>query len=402
MLINALIQALQEIKRNFFRSFLTTIGIIIGIASVVAMINIGKSASRHITGSISKLGSRNLFIIPGQSKGPGGRTQNSPLFTLNEIHVLKKSVYSIEAISPKVNAGVLAIYKNKNYSTTLSGIENDYFKIENYKLKDGSFFIPDEIQSGKNVCIIGKTVFNKLSLTDNILGRTIRLNTFSCDVIGVLKPKGENTFGEDQDDVVFAPVKFVQRRFTGSNNLGVMIVKVKKDIPLKEAKEQIRVILRELRHIKKGKPDNFSIRDLQEILKTLDKITNILTLFLAAIASISLIVGGIGIMNIMLVSVTERTREIGVRMAVGATKEDILSQFLIESGVLSSIGGIIGIIFGIGITYIIDYFMHLDVIFNINIMIIAFIFSVFIGVIFGFIPARKAANLNPIDALRYE
>jgi putative ABC transport system permease protein len=402
MLINALIQALEEIKRNIFRSLLTALGIIIGIASVVAMVNIGQSASKTITGSISKLGSNNLFIIPGQIKGPGGRTHNAPLFDLKDVSILKKSIYTIDAISPLEAVSVLSIYKNRNYSTMLRGINNDFFKIKDYHLKNGEFFNKSDLSAGKNKCIIGETVYDKLFVDKNAIGKIINLNKFSCEIVGVLKAKGADTFGRDQDDVIFAPIKFVQRRFTGSNKINLMVASVKEKIPLKLAKAQIAKILRQIRNIKKGDEDNFSIRDLTALLNTLKKITSTLTLMLGAVAAISLIVGGIGIMNIMLVSVTERTREIGVRMAVGATKNDILSQFLIESAVLSSIGGIIGIILGVTISYFVEKFMHLDFVFNIEIMIIATLFSIFIGVVFGFIPARKAANLNPIDALRYE
>jgi putative ABC transport system permease protein len=400
---NALIQAIKEIRRNFLRSILTAIGIVIGIASVVAMVNIGKGASQSITNSISSLGSNTLFISPGQRGGPGGKSVNAKNFTLKDIDTLRSSVYSISAISPFESASLQVIYKGTNYSTSLMGIQNDYLKGQEITLKYGREFSKSEINSGKNVCIIGQTVYNNLFQEGvNPVGEKIRLNKFSCQIIGLTNTQGGDTFGRDRDDVVYSPISFVQRRFTGSTEISRVFVAVKDGISITEAKAQITEVLREQRGLKKDAEDDFNIRDLKSIIDTLSQITGVLTIMLGAVAGISLIVGGIGIMNIMLVSVTERTREIGIKMAIGATKKDILSQFLIESTVLSLIGGVVGLILGMAITYGVSEFMDIVLIIDIPIAVTAILFSMFIGVLFGYIPAKKAANLNPIEALRYE
>jgi putative ABC transport system permease protein len=295
------------------------------------------------------------------------------------------------------------LYKDKNHQTSIRGIENDYFKIQNWALKTGRDFEKSELRTGQNVCILGQTVVNELSLSDaSILGKKIRLQNFSCNVIGLLEAKGANTFGMDQDDLVLIPIKMFQRRISGNDNIHLIMASVKENIPLEEAKLQIEQLMRERRHIKTDEEENFSVRSMTALLDTITQITSMLTLMLGAVAAISLVVGGIGIMNIMLVSVTERTREIGIRMAVGAMAQDILIQFLIEAVVLSGLGGIVGILIGIAITYGVSQVMAIALVIDPGITMIALLFSMLIGILFGIIPARKAANMNPIDALRYE
>ena len=403
MFYNALIQALREIKRNIMRSLLTAIGIVIGIASVVAMVNIGKSASLSITQSISRLGSNVLFIMPGQHNGPGGISSVAKPFKSDTIDLLKNSILTLKAISPVENASMTVIYKNQNYKTNIKGVNNDYFTVQNWHIEIGRKFNKRELRTGQNVCILGKTVIENLLLdAQTIIGKRINLKDFSCEVIGVLSEKGADTFGRDQDDVVLVPIKMFQRRISGNDNIHLIMASVKDKIPLEEASLQIEHLLREKRHIKSGDENDFSIRSMTALLDTIAKITSMLTVMLGSIAAISLVVGGIGIMNIMLVSVTERTREIGIRMAVGAMAKDILVQFLIESVVLSSLGGIVGIIIGILITYIASSVFHIPLIVDPAIIFISLIFSMVIGIVFGITPARKAANMNPIDALRYE
>jgi putative ABC transport system permease protein len=396
-------QALREIKRNIMRSLLTAIGIVIGIASVIAMVNIGKSASLSITKSVSKLGSNVLFIMPGQHNGPGGISAVSKPFKSDTVALLKNSILTLSAVSPVENASMTVIYKNQNYKTNIKGVNDDYFLVQNWHMKMGRKFDKRELRSGQNVCILGETVVKNLLLnTQTSLGKRISMKDFSCEVIGVLSEKGANTFGIDQDDVVFVPIKMFQRRISGNDNFHLIMASVKKKIPLQEASLQIEQLLREKRHLKSNDDSDFSVKNMTALLDTISKVTSMLTMMLGSIAAISLIVGGIGIMNIMLVSVTERTREIGVRMAVGAMAKDILIQFLIESVVLSSLGGITGIIIGILITYIASYAFHIAFIIEPAITIVALLFSMAIGIIFGIVPARKAANMNPIDALRYE
>ena len=403
MLFNAFWLALREIRRNLMRSVLTALGIVIGIASVIAMVNIGKGASESITKSVSQLGSNTLYIMPGQERGPGSQSALTKAFKMKDVEVLKNSIFTLEAISPVEGTSVTALYKDKNYQTSIKGVNNDYFIAQNWKMAKGREFENSELRTGQNVCIIGQTVVKELGLSEEpVLGKKIRLQKFSCQVIGLLEAKGANTFGMDQDDLVLVPIKMFQRRLSGNDNIHLIMAAVKENIPLEEAKLQIQQVMREQRHIKNGEEDNFSVRSMTALLDTITQITSMLTVMLGAVAAISLVVGGIGIMNIMLVSVTERTREIGIRMAVGAMAQDILIQFLIEAVVLSGLGGIAGILIGIGITVGVSTAIDITLIIDMSITMIALVFSMLIGVVFGIIPARKAANMNPIDALRYE
>lgn len=403
MWINAFFQAIKEIRRNSMRSLLTAIGIVIGIASVIAMVNIGKGASQSITESVSRLGGNTLFIMPGQEHGPGQGSLTTKAFSLKDVEVLKESIFMIKAISPQATASVTALYLDESYQTSVRGINNDYFTIQNWALAKGAQFSNDELKSGKNVCILGQTIIDELSLdSENLIGSKIRLEKFSCKVVGLLEKKGSDTFGQDQDDTILVPIKMLQRRISGNNDVRTIMASIKENFSLEDAKMQIEQILREQRNIKSGDEDNFSVRSMTSLIDTLKQITSMLTIMLGAVAAISLVVGGIGIMNIMLVSVTERTREIGIRMAIGAMAKDILTQFLIESTVLSAVGGILGVLFGLIITFAVSFVLDINLVIDLAIIIVALLFSMLIGIIFGLVPARKAANMNPIDALRYE
>jgi len=296
-----------------------------------------------------------------------------------------------------------AVYGNENYSTTVYGVDNDYFIVKDWSMQLGREFIPNELSSGKSVCIIGKTVQKELLNNLNPIEASVRLEKFSCSVIGLLESKGASAFGSDQDDVILLPIKTFQRRISGNKkDISTILVSVKDGVSTTRVQNEIKLLLRERRHIKDANSDDFNIRDMKDIIKTLSSTTQMLTLLLGAVAAISLIVGGIGIMNIMLVSVTERTREIGIRLAIGALEREVLMQFLVESVVLSSIGGVIGIILGISITAVATAIFDIPFIFNQSIVIVAFFFSMMVGIVFGYFPARKAAKMNPIDALRYE
>lgn len=403
MLSNAFLQAIREIRRNLMRSLLTATGIVIGIASVIAMVNIGKGASESITSSVSELGSNTLYIMPGQEQGPGGHSSLVKAFKLKDMEVIKESLYALDAISPLESTSMTVLYRDKNHQTSIRGTDNGYFDVQNWELKRGRFFDKSELRTGHNVCILGQTVIKELFAADEpVIGKKVRLQNFSCEVIGLLEKKGANTFGMDQDDLVLVPIKMFQRRISGNDNIHLMMALVKENIPLEEAKLQIEQVMRERRHLKTGEEDNFSVRSMTALVDTISRITSLLTMMLGAVAAISLVVGGIGIMNIMLVSVTERTREIGIRMAVGAMAQDILIQFLIEAVVLSALGGIVGIAIGVGITFGVAGAMDITLIIDPSITVVALLFSMLIGIVFGIIPARKAANMNPIDALRYE
>ena len=402
MLLNAFLQALREIRRNMMRSILTAIGIVIGIASVIAMVNVGRGASLSITQSVSRLGSNTLYVMQGQRHGPGEAHLSVP-FTLRDVGVLRDSIFTLEAVTPITGSTLTVAYKDKNYQTSVTGVANEYFSIQNWALKEGSYFEKDEIRTGKNVCILGKTVVENLFAPgESVLGKKIRIKNFTCEAIGSLEEKGANAFGRDQDDALVIPIKTFQRRVAGNKNVSMIMASVKENFPLEQAKSQIRNVLRELRHLKRKEEDNFRIRSMTSLLETLTEITSMLTMTLGAVAAISLVVGGIGIMNIMLVSVTERTREIGIRMAIGAMPKDILIQFVIEAIVLSGIGGVIGVITGIGVTIAVAKGLDVVLIIDPVITVIALMFSMLIGVVFGIIPARKAANMDSIDALRYE
>lgn len=403
MFRNAFLQALREIRRNLMRSLLTAVGIVIGIASVIAMVNIGKGASQSITQSVEQLGSNTLYIIPGQRRGPGTAGAIEKPFKKKDLEIIRSSIYALDAISPVENGSMTVVYKEQNYRTSIRGVENEYLQIQNWKLKEGRDFEKNELRTGQKVCILGQSIIKNLSSTpDSIMGNKIRLKNFSCEVIGVLEAKGANTFGQDQDDVVLIPFSLFQRRISGSDNLHLMMAAVKPNVPMEEAKIQIERVLREHRHIENPVDDDFQVRSMTALLDTISQVTTVLTVMLGAVAAISLIVGGIGIMNIMLVSVTERTREIGIRMAVGAMAKDILIQFLIESIVLSGLGGIVGIVSGMLITFGVANWLDIVLVIDPSITVVALVFSMLIGIIFGIIPARKAAAMNPIDALRYE
>lgn len=385
------------------RSLLTAMGIVIGIASVIAMVNIGKGASESITSSINKLGSDTLFIMPGQQRGPGSHAAVSKPFKIKDVEVLEESLLSLDAISAVEGTTATALYQDQNYQTSIRGVENGFFRIQNLEFERGRGFTKGEQRSGLNSCIIGKTVLDQLFVHDeDPIGKKIRLENFSCEVVGLLKPKGANTFGMDQDDIILVPLKMFFRRISGSDDIHLIMMRVKESTPLEEATLQTEQLLRERRHLKVDEENNFAVRSMSALVDTVSQITSVLTIMLGAVAAISLVVGGIGIMNIMLVSVTERTREIGIRMAVGAMSEDILIQFLIEAVVLSGLGGVVGVILGISITMTVSYFMDITLIIDPMITVVSLLFSMLIGVLFGIIPARKASRMNPIDALRFE
>ena len=403
MLLNAFILAIRAIRRNMMRSILTIIGIVIGVASVIAMTMLGDGTTAYVTNSITKLGSNMITISPGQErKGPpSGGGQAAP-FNIDDIEAIKREISGIKAISPLGSKNVNAVYGNENYSTLVYGSDNDYFVVKDWKFEKGRKFSQNELQSGKSVCIIGETVRKELFGTQDPIGLNIRLEKFSCQIIGLLHSKGAAAFGMDQDDLIVTPLKMLQRRLSGNRDITTIIVSVDDDVSTTQVQEDIKLLFRERRHIKKTDEDDFNIRDMKDIIDTLSSTTNMLTLLLSAVAAISLLVGGIGIMNIMLVSVTERTKEIGIRLAIGALERDVLLQFLVESVVLSMIGGIIGIILGISITAVVANIFGIPLIFNEGIIFIAFLFSAVVGIGFGYFPARKAAKMNPIDALRHE
>lgn len=398
--------ALRAIAANKMRSFLTMLGIIIGVGSVIAMMAIGQGSKRSIQKNISEMGSNMIMIQPGQDKGPGGARQDA-----SEMQTLKLKDYEtlvdqskyLAAISPSVNSSGQFIFGNNNTPSTMYGISADYLEIRQLKIEDGEIFSDEEVKSSAKVCLVGKTVADNLFTNgEDPVGQVIRFNTIPFRIIGVLESKGYNSFGMDQDDMVLAPYTTVMKRILSVTYLqGINASAVTEDMT-DLAMEEVTSILRENHKLKDEDEDDFTIRSQQELAEMMTSTSDTLTILLLAVACISLIVGGIGIMNIMYVSVTERTKEIGLRMSVGARGVDILSQFLIESVLLSVTGGIIGIVVGIGAAFGIKYFASWPIEIQPWSVLISFVVCSATGIFFGWYPAKKAAGLDPIEALRYE
>jgi putative ABC transport system permease protein len=402
MLLNAILLAMREIRRNVLRSSLTALGIIIGVASVIIMVTLGNGATAQVTADIANMGSNMLSVMPGQRVGPGGASGSAKPFRRQDVDALSRDVPSITAVAPVSTVGLSVISGAKNRSTTITGTTNEYFESGNWKLADGRWFSDSELRSGAAVCIIGQTTRMELLGATDAIGSRLRLRALSCAVIGVLQSKGKSNFGQDRDDTVVIPIRTMQRRLTGNDDIHQVQLSVRTSASSEKAQQDIYRLMRERRHLARDADDDFSIMDQQEIANTISGTTRTLTALLAAVAAISLIVGGIGIMNIMLVSVTERTREIGIRLAIGAFERDVLTQFLIEAVVLSVFGGAIGISLALAASFAVARALSLPFALDYGIVALAFAFSAAVGVVFGFFPARRAASLNPIDALRHE
>ncbi|MDK2091967.1 ABC transporter permease, partial [Aliarcobacter butzleri] len=390
MLSNAFLIAIKEIRRNILRSILTILGIVIGVASVIAMVMIGDGTTASVKESITKLGTNMLTLRVGQERrGPPREDNSSKAFQNEDITAIKNEIQNIKGVAAENSTKMNIVYGNKSNNSSVIGTNNDYFIIKDWALKDGRIFDDSELSSGKSSCIIGTTIVTQLFGDENPIGASIRLKNMTCNVIGVLASKGAAAFGNDQDEIVIVPLKMYQRKIKGDKDVSSIIISITEERYIENAKTEITSLMQERRAVKIGEPDNFHIRDMKDILDTMTSTTNMLTYLLGSIAAISLLVGGIGIMNIMLVSVTERTREIGTRLAIGAMESEVLLQFLVEAVVLSTWGGIIGIFLGLGIGYTIVNMMQLPFILNNQIIIISFVFSTLIGIIFGYFPARK-------------
>ena len=402
MLWNALNLAQREIRRNVLRSSLTTLGIIIGVSAVIIMVTLGNGATASVTADIANLGSNLLTVMPGQRVGPGGSSGTAKPFHQRDVDLLGRDVTSVSAVAPVSSQGMSAVVGNKNRSTTVTGTTNAYFESGGWQLAAGRLFADAELRSGAAVCVIGQTVRKELFGTADVIGERLRLRSVACDVVGVLRSKGKNPFGMDRDDIVVIPERTFQRRLSGSDDINQIQLSVRDTVSTEKAQQDIARFMRERRHLGPDDNDDFSIMDQKELASTLTGTTRTLTALLAAIAAVSLLVGGIGIMNIMLVSVTERTREIGIRLAIGALERDVLTQFLVEAVVLSALGGLVGVGFAVVVSALAARALGLPWELDIKIVALALLFSAGVGVVFGFFPARRAAGLNPIDALRHE
>lgn len=398
--------AFRAIAANKLRSFLTMLGIIIGVASVIAMMAIGQGSKKSIQANIAEMGSNMIMIRPGQDKGPGGAQQDASdmqTLKLKDYETLKEQSKYLSAISPSVNASGQFINGNNNTPSTIYGISPDYMEIRQLKIEDGEMFTDEDIKTSAKVCVIGKTVADNLFTNgEDPVGKVIRYNKIPFRIVGVLKAKGYNSFGMDQDDMVLAPYTTVMKRILSVTYLqGINASAITEDMT-DLAIDDITSILRESHKLKSSDEDNFSIRSQQEMAEMMNSTSDTMTILLLVVACISLIVGGIGIMNIMYVSVTERTKEIGLRMSVGARGIDILNQFLIESVLLSVTGGIIGVICGIGAAVGINVFAHWPIQIQPWSVLLSFAVCSATGIFFGWYPAKKAASLDPIEAIRYE
>lgn len=398
--------AMRAIAANKLRSFLTMLGIIIGVVSVIAMMAIGQGSKKSIQANIAEMGSNMIMIRPGQDKGPGGAQQDASdmqTLKLKDYEALKEQAKYLSAISPSVNSSGQFINGNNNTPSTIYGISPDYMQIRQQKVKDGEMFTDEEVRSSAKVCVIGKTVADNLFTNgEDPVGKVIRFNKIPFRVVGVLESKGYNSFGMDQDDVVLAPYTTVMKRILSVTYLqGINASAVTEDMT-DLAIEDITSILRENHKLKASDDDNFTIRSQQEMAEMMNSTSDTMTVLLLVVACISLVVGGIGIMNIMYVSVTERTKEIGLRMSVGARGIDILNQFLIESVLLSVTGGLIGVIVGVGAAVGINVFAHWPIQIQPWSVLLSFAVCSATGIFFGWYPAKKAASLDPIEAIRYE
>ena len=404
--INLFKIALRAIAANKLRSFLTMLGIIIGVASVIAMLAIGQGSKQSIQANIAEMGSNMIMIRPGQDKGPGGaRGDASEMqsLKLKDYETLCEQAKYLAAISPSVSASGQFIYGNTNTPSTVYGISPDYMEIRRLKVEDGEMFSEDDIKTSAKVCLIGKTVADNLFPDgQDPVGRVIRYKSIPLRVIGVIKAKGYNSFGMDQDDMVLAPYTTVMKRILSITYLqGINASALTEDMT-DQAIDDISELLRQNHKIKEGDEDDFTIRSQQEMMQMMNSTSDTMTILLLVVACISLVVGGIGIMNIMYVSVTERTKEIGLRMSVGARGIDILNQFLIESVLLSVTGGLIGVLVGVGVALGINVFAHWPIQIQPWSVLLSFAVCSATGIFFGWYPAKKAASLDPIEALRYE
>ena len=402
MLLETVRLALRSVRRNALRSILTLLGIVIGVAAVIAMLTIGAGTTAKVKTDIAKLGSNLLVIRPGAPAGPGQQQANSKTFSDKDVAALAREIPDAKAISAAAQKSVKVVYGTESLTAQIAGTDTGYFSARDLGVTAGREFNDSEVRVGASVCLVGETVRKQFFGAGSPLGTSIRIGRMNCDVIGLLETKGFSQFGQDQDNVVLMPLAAFQRRVSGSNDIETIYVAAKEGQSTSDMQMLVEDILRDTRRITPGKEDDFSVRDLTQIASAMASTTATMTGMLGAVAAISLLVGGIGIMNIMLVSVTERTREIGIRLAIGAQERDILTQFLVEATVLSLIGGLLGIALGLGLALLASSAMSIPFDPSPSVIALAVAFSAMIGTVFGFFPALRGARLDPIDALRHE
>ena len=396
--------ALKALLANKMRSILTMLGIIIGVGAVIAMVSIGMGVRRNVQTSIASLGSNMLIVSPGSSNSGGVRSAAGSNITLkyDDAQAIKTKIKNIDYVSPTVNGSYQIVNGNQNWNSSVYGVTPEYMSIRSLTVSAGSFITQNDLNSRNRVAVIGTTVATNLFGTTNPVGKNIRVNNAPYKIVGVLESKGQSSMGQDQDDVVIIPLTTAQERLLGITYIKSINIQVTDQTKMDQVQSEVETLLRQRHHIVGDKEDDFTVRNLTSLMQTMTQTTTMITILLGSIAGISLIVGGIGIMNIMMVSVTERTREIGIRKALGARFRNIMMQFLIESVVIGVIGGILGIIFGCSVSMLIAKFGGFNTVITAAPVLLSFSFSVGIGLFFGIYPARKAARLDPIEALRYE
>ena len=397
------LMAWASLIANKMRSILTMLGIIIGVAAVIALVSIGNGVKQDIQNSISSLGSNLLMVMPGAPRTPGVRPSQGSMKSLkvSDYQAISK-LDGVKAASPYTANSYVTIYQSKNWTTTVSGVSSNFQDVNNWTMAEGRFISSKNVENRERVAVVGQTVVKNLFAGEDPVGKEIRVKNIPFRVIGVLNSKGNGTMGNDQDDTIFIPYTTAMERVEGVDYLRMVYVVASDDNSIDRLQSDIENLLRVRHSIKDTNLDDFNIQNMKSIMETMEQTTGTLTLFLGAVAAISLVVGGIGIMNIMLVSVTERTREIGIRKALGATYFVIVTQFLIEAVVISLMGGLIGIALGIGASKLIGLASGMSTVISVPTIVLSFAFSMAIGLVFGIYPARKAAKLNPIDALHYE
>ena len=396
--------ALKALARNKMRSLLTTLGVVIGVGSVIMMQAMGQGATALVSNEISSLGSNMLIVMPGgKTQGPfGGGLRSSLPFTRGDVEAIGRECSAVRAAAAVSSTVIRAVVGERNRSTSLMGVTPEFFGVRAWHSASGRDLDNEDLRQASKVCVLGQTVATDLYGGQDPVGAELRLHDLSCKVVGLMSAKGVSTFGQDQDDFVLLPHTTFGRRIAGDEHVGTVMVSAVSEARIDEATAQIESLMRQRRRIRSGEEDDFNVRDMREIQRVLGTVTGVLTTLLASVAAISLVVGGIGIMNIMLVSVTERTREIGIRLAIGAQARDILQQFLVEAVVLAAAGGAIGVVLGLVGAFAVALAFALPFRVPISGSVVAFAVSVTIGVVFGVFPARKAARLKPIEALRFE
>jgi putative ABC transport system permease protein len=398
---SALLMAFREVRRNALRSFLTMLGVVIGVGAVIVLVTLGEGASAKVRADIAKLG-ENLLIVQSGAQRRGPASTPARPFERDDAEAVAREIGGLAGLAPAASRQMIVVYGNRNWRTQVTGSTEAFLQVRGYKVASGRSFAPGEVSGGRTVCMIGQTVREELFAGEDPLGKTIRLGRTPCDVIGTLSEKGEAGMGQDQDDLVVMPLLGYQRRVAGNSDINTLYVSAERGRPTALVQSQVESLLRERRRVEQGAEADFSVRDMAEVAATMASATGALAALLGAIAAVSLLVGGIGIMNIMLVSVTERTREIGIRLSIGALPREVLLQFLVEASVLSSIGGLIGIALGLAGSALAAKGLQVPFLLVPRILFIAFGFSAVVGILFGILPARRAARLNPIEALRHE